>query len=178
VSRPKQNDRSGGGAPIPALTCAKGPGYHGCGHLGILNEPLEELVVDTVLAAIDNGALAKAMRGHDDKKAIAELAKVEDKMIELAREWARDGMSRKEWQAAREPLEIRKRDLQRQVDNGRRSVGLNGINAKLLRGSWSQLPLHRQKAVVGALVEAVVIGPGRRGYNQFDSRRITIRWKA
>jgi site-specific DNA recombinase len=168
VSRPKKRRAT--------LVCARGPGYHGCGHMNIMYEPLESLIVDTVLAAIDTGALSKAMRGHDDKKAIAELAKVEEKMSELARDWAADRLSRKEWIAAREPLEARKRDVQRQVDQGRSAVGLDGIDLKTLHDTFAHLPLHRQKAVVGALVESVVIGPGQRGVNRFD--RVSIKWRA
>ena len=132
-----------------------------------------------MLSAIDLGALAKAMKGHDDRKAIADLAKIEQKMADLAEDWAQDRLTRKEWQQARESLAARRTELSRQVDQGRRSIGLDGLDAKRLRADWSLLPLHRQKAVVCALVEAVVINPPRkRGYNRFDYNRISIKWKA
>lgn len=178
VSRPKANHSKDGGPRLAALVCAKGPGYRGCGHMNIIYGPLEAMIVKTVLAAIDRGALSKAMRGHDDKKAVAELAKVEQRMADLAEDEATGQITRVEWQRKREILVAQHRELSRQVDHGRRSVALDGIDAKTLRDTFAHLPLHRQKAVVGALVESVVIGPGRRGVNRFDYDRVTVRWKA
>ena len=62
------------------------------------------------------------------------------------------------------------------TDNGSSHRGEKAANR--LRAAWPSLPLHRKQAVVSLLVEAVVIGPGIPGLNKFDSRRVTIRWKA
>ncbi len=40
-------------------------------------------------------------------------------------------------------------------------------------GDWESLDLSQQHAIVAALVDRVVVGPARRGYNRFDESRLT-----
>jgi hypothetical protein len=39
------------------------------------------------------------------------------------------------------------------------------------------MTLSRQKEIVGALLQHVVVGPGRRGFNRFDPARLTAVWR-
>ena len=41
-----------------------------------------------------------------------------------------------------------------------------------LRERWSEINLSRQQQIVGALLDHVVVGPARRGYNRFDPSRL------
>ena len=107
---------------------------------------------------------------------MAELIGVDEKLAELARDWAAARLSRGEWDAARDVLKGLRDALQRRVDAGRRQVGLGGLPDPL-RAAWPTLELHRRRAVVSALVEAVVIGPAVRGRNFFDAGRVSIRWR-
>jgi hypothetical protein len=47
-----------------------------------------------------------------------------------------------------------------------------------LRESWGSLDLNQQHTIVAAVVDHVVVGPGRRGYNRFDESRLTPVWRA
>jgi site-specific DNA recombinase len=161
----------------PSLICVSGPGFKGCGRLRIQNDGLESLVSEAVLQAIDGGALLEVMRTTDDREAVDGLVAVDRKLAELAQDWASDRRTRGEWEAARGTLLGRQDALRRRVDASRRSDGLNGLPDPL-RAAWPGLPLHTRRAVIGALVEAVVVGPGLRGRNRFDPDRVSIRWKA
>ena len=169
VARPRVGDRS--------LVCAKGPGFKGCGGIRIQADPLEHLVSEAVLQSVDGGALAEAMKSTDDAQALAGLAAVEQKLAELARDWAGDRISRGEWEAARSGLAGRQDALRRRVEASRRSLRLDGL-PEPLRAAWPVLELHRRRTVVAALVDAVVVGPGRRGLNRFDADRVTVKWRA
>jgi site-specific DNA recombinase len=39
------------------------------------------------------------------------------------------------------------------------------------------MTLTRQQQIVAALMDHVVIGPGRRGYNRFDPSRLRAVWR-
>jgi site-specific DNA recombinase len=175
VSRPKGH---GAGNPsTPSLVCAKGPGYKGCGGIRIQAEPLDELVSEAVLLRVDGGALAEAMRSTDDRQATADLADVDKQLAFLAAEWAARRLDLVEWEAARGPLRAQQAELKRRIDRSRAKVRLAGLPDPL-REAWPTLELHRRRAVIAALVEAVVVARGTRGLNHFDDRRVTIRWKA
>jgi DNA invertase Pin-like site-specific DNA recombinase len=176
VARPKQNWRGKGEPSIPSLVCAAGPGFKGCGGIRIAAGPLDALVSEAVLQAVDSGALAKALRGTgEDRKAVAELAHVEQKLADLAEDEASDRITRVEWEAKRKTLAARQTTLRRRVETAQRKVGLDGLPDPL-RAAWPTLALHQRRAVVSALMEAVVVGRGVRGLSRFDERRVSLRW--
>jgi hypothetical protein len=48
----------------------------------------------------------------------------------------------------------------------------------VLADQWSTLAFERQRAIITAVLEAVVIGPPRVGWSAFKDDRITdIRWR-
>jgi site-specific DNA recombinase len=180
VSRPKGHPKDEHGnrpAPTPSLVCAKGPGYKGCGGIRIQAEPLDEVVSEAVLLRVDAGALAEAMRSTDDRQAVTDLEDVEKQLAFLAGEWAGRRLDLVEWEGARAPLRARQSELKRLIDRSRAKVRLAGLPDPL-RDAWPALELHRRRAVIAALVDAVVVARGRRGLNRFDPDRVTIRWKA
>lgn len=187
VARPKQEVRFEADADgvkhrivtaSRSLVCVSGPGFHGCGAIRIQNDPLDELVTEAVFQAVDAGALRAVMeQSSEDRTSSEELLAVETKLAELAADWAADRVTRGEWEAARGGLLARQAALRRRVEASRRSHGLDGLSDPL-RDAWPQLPLHRQRAVIAALVDAVTIGPAVRGRNRFDPDRVSLRWKA
>ena len=50
-------------------------------------------------------------------------------------------------------------------------------NAQELREQWETMTLSRQKEIVGALLQHVVVGPARRGFNRFDPARLSAVWR-
>jgi site-specific DNA recombinase len=51
-------------------------------------------------------------------------------------------------------------------------------NATDLRDRWPTLPLTRQHAIVEAVLDHVVVAPGRKGFNRFDPGRFEPVWRA
>ena len=50
-------------------------------------------------------------------------------------------------------------------------------DAKRVREQWQTMTLSRQHQIVAALLDHVVVGPARRGYNRFDESRLRPVWR-
>lgn len=163
--------------------CAKGPGFTGCGGTYVLADPLETLVVEAVFYRFDSPHFAEAIANRDDDEAdeaAATTADAEAKLAELAEMWAAGEITRQEWMAARKPLEARQEAARKALSRQRGTTALDGFagGCGALREAWDDLSLDRRRAIIGALVDRVNIGPGRRGYNRFDPDRVEVIWRA
>ena len=85
-----------------------------------------------------------------------------------------------EWRAARTPIEARVTDAKKHLARLGRTSALDGHvgHASDLRDRWQTLDLSRQTAIVAAVIDHIVVAPGRRGYNRFDPGRFTPIWRA
>ena len=101
------------------------------------------------------------------------------RLDELAAAYAEDKITKREWLAARDPL-------QRQLDTARRRVSRDSRAAVFaehaghgdaLRKRWGDLSLDRRRAIIAAVLSHVVAVPGRRGYNRFDPNRFAPVWR-
>ena len=85
-----------------------------------------------------------------------------------------------EWTAARKPIEQRLTHARKQLAQGhpqRASSTATSATATGLRADWDSLDLSQQHAIVAAVLDSVVVGPARRGYNRFDESRLTPVWR-
>jgi DNA invertase Pin-like site-specific DNA recombinase len=169
---------------VRRYVCATGPGFNGCGKTYIQAEPLEEAVSGAVLVAIASPRLEAAVDERRTAEAgndpVAEMAEIEERQAQLAELWAAGQLGNVEWSAARAALD-------RRLDAARACViaeqaphitddlptDLDGLTAL-----WPMLSFDRQRAIIGAVVDNITIGAGRRGYNRFDLGRVGIKWKA
>jgi DNA invertase Pin-like site-specific DNA recombinase len=173
VARPR-------GDKVRTYVCASGPGFEGCGKIRRLAEPVEDLVVAAVWHAVDDEALAEALDRHDDdgENAAVELADVEGRMATLAETFADGSIGWAEWLAARDRLDQRAVDVRRRLAADTRASALAPFTGGRLRAAWAGLSFDRRRAVVAAVVDAVVVHPAVRGRNRFDPTRVDIRWRA
>jgi hypothetical protein len=104
-----------------------------------------------------------------------EVERAQEQLVELAEMWAEREITRGEWVSARAPIENRLDTAKRLLAAINRTTELTPHlgNAKELREQWETMTLTRQKQIVAALLQHVVVGPGRRGYNRFDPARLT-----
>jgi DNA invertase Pin-like site-specific DNA recombinase len=163
--------------------CAKGPNFTGCGRVYIAADTLELFVVEAVLHRLDSPELAAVMNGSnadpDAERAQADIEQAQTQLDELAAAYGNQAFGLSEWLAARQPIEHRLSQAKRQLARLSRVSVLEGHvgHAPALRERWPDLPLTRQHAIVAAVLDHVVVGPGRRGYNRFDPTRLTPVWK-
>jgi site-specific DNA recombinase len=168
------------GEKVARYACVSRPGAPGCGALTVVAQPLDDLVRDTVIAALAGPRLARARqraRGRGrDRDAAKALARAEQKLEELAVDHARDRITRREWLAARD-------DLNRQIAEHRRTLDVDTGpladlpgSQKALREAWDAGTVEWRRAVLGAVVDAVIVKPGAPAAS-FDPHRISIRWR-
>lgn len=164
--------------------CVSGPDHGGCGRITVVAAPVEELIAAAVLYRLDTPELADALAGRaaqdEEAAALADgIAADREQLDELARLYAERAIPAREWLAARNPIEERVRAGEQRLGRMTRSETLNGLvgNAVRLREEWAALDLTRQHAIVAAVLDHAVIGPGTSGAPALDPNRVDPVWR-
>lgn len=165
VSRPRTDG-------VRTYICAPPPAGTGCNGCKILAEPLENLIVEAVRYRLDSPAMAAALAPvGDDESILTELRQLDARRVELAEMWASGELSRSAHQAAANALDKRQDTLRAEL-----ALASTGTTvASDLAGIADAWPesIERQRAVLAAVIESIVVGAAVRGRNRFDEHRIT-----
>jgi site-specific DNA recombinase len=177
VARP----RSGGQR---RYACAKGPGFSGCGKTYINADDVERFVTEAVLIRIDSVGLQRTLERRqrsqpDAQRWLSEMEQAQAQLVELAAAYGNREISMDELRAARAPIEQRLTAARKRLTKVSRASVIDRYvgNGEGLRAEWDSLDLSQQHAIVAAVIESVVVGPGRGGYNRFDESRLTPRFR-
>lgn len=175
--------RRGSGARTYA--CQKANDKNGCGAIYCVAEPLEALIVEAVTLRLDTPHLARALaeQGNatpgraDDPEAV--LIEAQAKLDELTDMWSSDQITSAEWFRARKAVEDRREQAQHRLSASMRAPAAAAWVSKggALRSAWPAMSLDQRRAVIGAVVEQVVVNPTTiRG--RFDPERVDVVWRA
>jgi hypothetical protein len=167
----------------PAYICASAPGMGGCGRIHVNARLLEELVVEMVFDALDGPELAKRIAASDvdaeHDNVASSIAHDEAALEELSRDFYVDHLiSKNEFLAARRGLEQRLDDSRRRLARSSRTTALEGFvgDGEALRASWPAMTLDERRAVLGAVLDRVLIN--RSGSkSRFDPNRVVPVWR-
>jgi site-specific DNA recombinase len=176
VARPRQGGQR-------RYACAKGPGFSGCGKTYIKADDVEQFIVEAVLATIDSPEVAEPVRARprdpDLQRWYEQLDADKAQLEELAAAYGTREITMAEWRAARTPIEERMTLARKRVARATQVRTLDQYigRGEELRAEWDSLDLDQQRAIVGAVLDHVVIGSGRPGYNRFDESRLTPFWR-
>jgi len=176
VARPRDDGRR-------RYVCASGPGFGGCGKTTVIADALEAFIVEAVLHRLDSPDLPRALNGSvsntDGAEWQAEIEQTQAKLDELTELWADGVIGRSEWLKARASIAKRQTLAKKRLAALNRTTALTPHigDADSLREKWSEMNLTRQQQIVGALLDHVVVGPARRGYNRFDPSRLRPVWR-
>jgi DNA invertase Pin-like site-specific DNA recombinase len=163
--------------------CARGPGLSGCGKTYINADQVELFVVEAVLHRVDAPEVAATVAGRpadpDMQPLYAGLDADQAQLAELAEAYGNKLMTMKEWLAARGPIEARITAARKKLARASQRSTLEPFVGKgeQLRADWASLDLSQQHSIVAAVLDHLVVGPGRRGYNRFDESRLTPFWR-
>lgn len=161
--------------------CLTQPMGTGCGRMFVISEPLEDLVREMVIAAVDGPELAEALKRREEALGddfVTELRDTEAALAELSIDYySARRITRGEYLAARAPLEQRAEAARRRIAADSGTTVLRDV-AGTLRAAWDAHGLDWRRAVIGAVIDTITIGPGRRGYNRFDPDRVDVTWRA
>jgi hypothetical protein len=149
----------------------------GCGKIRILAGPLEELIADTVIAALDTPKLDNAL-STSKSPAADELQALRTQEDELARMWARREITKEAWQSATDELAKQLDEMRVELDDeARHRVAADLTADGALAQRWPDLGFDQQRLILETVIDTVTVGPGRQGYNRFDPDRIGITWR-
>jgi hypothetical protein len=158
----------------------------GCGSVRRRAEGVEALVVAAVLTAFGGSDVARLLTddGADNTtELLAEVAREEEQLHELADAYGRRQVTMSEWLAARRPIEERVATLSAHLQSADRKAAAATEyvgNADALRRDWPTLSLDRQRAIVATVVDHIVverIDPDARGLHNFDPSKVRIIWR-
>ncbi len=162
--------------------CHPTVGSGACGRIGVHADYLEAEVTDQVLAVLASPALADMVSTDDrDDGAGEELRAAEERLAELARDFAEGRIGRAEWLAARDVAERRVETARRSVerDTSRSVLASVPTDVDALHRRWEDAGLDWRRAVLGAVVDRVEVHPAQRGGRAgFDPERVRIVWRA
>ena len=110
----------------------------------------------------------------------AEIEQAQEQLDELAELWANREISRPEWLKARATIQQRQDVARKRLAALNRTTSLaeHVGNAAGLRERWAGLTLTRQQQIVAAVLDHLVVGPGRRGLQQVRPARLAPVWRA
>lgn len=153
----------------------------GCGHCGITAEHTEALVTEAVLAVLDTPALTEALATRErppEPSAVDDVAAIEQRMTVLAEMFAGGEIGRSEWAAARDALEKRLSDARTTVAADAHDHGATVAigDTATLRERWPEMGLEQRRAILGAVVTRIDIGPSTA--KRFEPHRVSITWSA
>jgi site-specific DNA recombinase len=181
------------GSKVRQYTCKRGPGFGGCGRVHQLADPLDQLVSEVVLVALDSPGLGAALRARSQNGQEAELLvrlqADEGRLAQLADDYVDGTFDKATYvrQKARviERLEQTRLALDRVASN-RTLVALPP--AGRLRVAWAAASVDQRRAIIAAVVEKVLLHPAGSGAKRlwqepngdwgYDPSKVEICWKA
>jgi DNA invertase Pin-like site-specific DNA recombinase len=164
--------------------CNRGAAEGPCGRTSVTAGPLEDEVTEQLLGALGGPSLWQVIDRSDDvdaQKITRQLISDEESLEQLARDhYVERVISRREFLAAREALEQRIEQNRSALKVPVSRAALAGLPGTLdeLRLTWVALDVDRQRAILDAVVEEIVIKPGKPGRRHFDPARIEVHWRA
>jgi hypothetical protein len=157
--------------------CALGPGRPGCGTISIGADQLEQLIVDAVLHRLGTKAMTRALTKKPKEPAVdADVARIERDLEDLAADFGAGSISRREWLAARKPLEERLARARRTMDATNGTAALAPFRGVDVHKAWDKLGVDRRRAVLEALIDRVVVGPATTP-GRFSPDRVDVVWR-
>lgn len=167
---------------VRRYVCVPPPAGEGCGHRYVRADWLEDEVVERVLGRLATPAVAAALADHGRDDQLGELVRgageLRDRLEQLAvARYADATLSDAEYRAARASLVARLDALERRIDRSRSTAHLSAVRVPD-RAAWDLLGFDARRIVLRSLIDRVVVGEGRRGYNRWQPDRCGIRWRA
>jgi DNA invertase Pin-like site-specific DNA recombinase len=170
-------------APVPQ------PGPDGCrnGKLRVIAEPLEDHVAKMVMARyLESPALAQALADQGDaaaeqKSNLRRLEEIKESLRVNEDDYRVERLiDRDTYLKTKNKLETQRREVETKINaaSGQRFLTNVPRDPDELKAMYESGNHEWRRAFIESLVDHVVVGPGVRGLNKFDPRRIKITYRA
>jgi hypothetical protein len=163
--------------------CRSGADFGGCGGIYISGDSLDQVMADAVLRRLDTPKLTAKIAGDQATPEVVqtltdELIATQRRLDDLAEAHGKGLITMREWMTARKPAEAQLTQAKRKLDRLQQSdsVAAWAGHGEQLAAQWATLPLTRQSAIVTAILDHVVINPGKPT-NRLDLGRVQPVWR-
>lgn len=161
--------------------CKPNPQSDNCGRVAVSGARAEQYVTDEMFQALDTGALGTVEAAESDPagpEAVSELAEVEQRLTDLADDYAGGMVTRAQFIRATGTLKARQESLMAMLGHGgpRPTVPASLAQPGGLAAVWSELGDADRNAVLRAVLDAVTVAPATSDGALED--RLAITWKA
>lgn len=165
---------------------SQGRGTCGNGRLRMNAEPFEEFVREAVFAVLDSPELTAAVRadtGSEDATAPlwAELDAAQRRAAKLDEDFYVTGAITDEgrFRQLRGMQDKVVEDIRVKLDRAQAAASRRAlpIGSDRARELWADRGLEWRHNLIGSVADKILVGPGVRGRNTFDHRRVVIVWK-
>jgi site-specific DNA recombinase len=162
--------------------CVKQPGMNGCNGLARLADPVEDVVTEMVAWALDGQKMKKYLerQGKEADSALVDSIKADERQLEeFAKDYANQRISRIEWLAARDTVQVRLEQARKTLGKRAGTRVLKEIYAGFsVREQWEQRPLDWKRAVIATMIDKIIIHPSPvRGSRTFEPELIEPIWR-
>jgi hypothetical protein len=173
-----KSDRTDRSKRVTRYVCIKRPGATGCGATTVVADKLDQLLTEAVLHRLGSPAMTRALRVKPNKKTGVDidLSRIERELEDLAADYGNGAISRREWLAARKPLEERRDRARRDIDHTNGTALLAQFRGTDVRERWGQLDIDRQRTVLDALIDRVTVLPATTP-GRFGPDRVEVEWR-
>lgn len=177
-ARMSSSTRPGG---AKRYVCYSSPGRPGCGGVSVVAEGIEGEVTEQVLSVLAGPALAAAARSRPSSALAERIRADEEKLEQLAVDYAQDRITRAEWLTVREAVQARIDVARAELGEQEAGAALDGLptDEKGLRAAWEAADVPTRREILTAVVERIVVNPASlRGRRAFDPNRINVVWRS
>jgi DNA invertase Pin-like site-specific DNA recombinase len=159
--------------------CKKVPGRPNCGGLSIGAEAIEAITTEAVLMRLDTPLVDSTPAPDLSGPAVDDPATLQTRKDTLTDMLAQGEMTRDAYVRAVRQIDDKLRALDRLAAMTFRRTEIDAYKSHpgRLRREWPNLPLSRQQAVLKAVLDHVVIGPGVRGKGSIPEDRFHPVWR-
>jgi hypothetical protein len=160
--------------------CARQPENQNCGKLARVAEPVEALVKEAVIIALDGVDLRAYMAQPAEDEGLPGRIKDDEAMLELlAQDFAQRRITRVEWFASRDPIAARL-DANRSrlaKENGASAIAKWLGAGEEVRRQWDERGIDWQRAVIRSAIDCIRVMPAVKGRNTFEPSLVEITWR-
>lgn len=168
---------------VRRYVCKGGAEMRGCGKITVTAVPVERLLTDAVLHRLASPQMTAALSGHADDDDRAQglreaITADRDQLAELAGLYADRAVTAAEWKTARDKVETRITQAERQLGRLTSTTVLDGYlgNSGQLQ-EWATLNLTRHAAIIKAVLDHAIIDKATVAGGGFDPDRVRPVWR-
>lgn len=163
--------------------CKKEFGRPERGGLSVSALPVERMVSEAVITRLAHTAPPSTEALREDPSVAAAINRIiaaKERLEDLAREYGAGTLSRPEFHIAREAARASMGDAEQVLGRSTQASALKGFpvgDEPALRRVWSEWSIPQKRAILGALIDTLVIRPQPPNGPRFNPDRVELRFK-